>query len=195
MMMENGISMEYTDGYMEQEEEWEREGLLDPAWEKQQKKVCIPFSVPILRIKAVNNRLKVIISGLDVCGTQIVISTFFFEYFLDSPTSRQHHPKCECYADHSNFNKNQAPLPFVSRHRIVQSKRSAVQFAQAILPKSWSISRKTNLKITRIQTSIVLNYSLALNPLILLSCLNKFSQFFPLVETRALSTARLAFIM
>lgn len=29
----------YGDGYMEQEEEWEREGLLDPAWEKQQKKV------------------------------------------------------------------------------------------------------------------------------------------------------------
>ncbi|XP_065210560.1 alpha-actinin, sarcomeric isoform X1 [Planococcus citri] len=28
----------YGDGYMEQEEEWEREGLLDPAWEKQQKK-------------------------------------------------------------------------------------------------------------------------------------------------------------
>jgi len=27
--------------YMEQEEEWEREGLLDPAWEKQQKKVRI----------------------------------------------------------------------------------------------------------------------------------------------------------
>uniref|UniRef100_T1JJA3 Uncharacterized protein n=1 Tax=Strigamia maritima TaxID=126957 RepID=T1JJA3_STRMM len=26
------------DGYMEQEEEWEREGLLDPAWEKQQRK-------------------------------------------------------------------------------------------------------------------------------------------------------------
>jgi len=29
----------FVDGYMEQEEEWEREGLLDPAWEKQQKKV------------------------------------------------------------------------------------------------------------------------------------------------------------
>lgn len=29
------------DGYMEQEEEWEREGLLDPAWEKQQKKVSV----------------------------------------------------------------------------------------------------------------------------------------------------------
>ncbi|RWS10034.1 Alpha-actinin: sarcomeric-like protein, partial [Dinothrombium tinctorium] len=27
-----------VDGYMEQEEEWEREGLLDPAWEKQQRK-------------------------------------------------------------------------------------------------------------------------------------------------------------
>ena len=23
-----------------QDEEWEREGLLDPAWEKQQRKVC-----------------------------------------------------------------------------------------------------------------------------------------------------------
>ncbi|KAG5867435.1 hypothetical protein JTB14_037447 [Gonioctena quinquepunctata] len=30
------------DGYMEQEEEWEREGLLDPAWEKQQKKITEP---------------------------------------------------------------------------------------------------------------------------------------------------------
>ncbi|XP_076319488.1 alpha-actinin-like isoform X1 [Tachypleus tridentatus] len=28
----------YRDGYMEPEEEWEREGLLDPAWEKQQRK-------------------------------------------------------------------------------------------------------------------------------------------------------------
>lgn len=40
-MEQNGL---YADGvydengYMEQEEEWEREGLLDPAWEKQQKK-------------------------------------------------------------------------------------------------------------------------------------------------------------
>lgn len=34
----------YGDGYMEPEEEWEREGLLDPAWEKQQKKVCVIFS-------------------------------------------------------------------------------------------------------------------------------------------------------
>lgn len=38
-MGENGYSMDYGDAYMEQEEEWEREGLLDPAWEKQQKKV------------------------------------------------------------------------------------------------------------------------------------------------------------
>ena len=27
--------------YMEPEEEWEREGLLDPAWEKQQRKVSL----------------------------------------------------------------------------------------------------------------------------------------------------------
>lgn len=31
----------YQDEYMEQEDEWEREGLLDPAWEKQQKKVLV----------------------------------------------------------------------------------------------------------------------------------------------------------
>ncbi|KPI92492.1 Alpha-actinin-2 [Papilio xuthus] len=42
-MMDNGVITNnydgvYGDGYMEQEEEWEREGLLDPAWEKQQKK-------------------------------------------------------------------------------------------------------------------------------------------------------------
>ena len=25
---------------MQQEEDWDREGLLDPAWERQQRKVC-----------------------------------------------------------------------------------------------------------------------------------------------------------
>lgn len=39
-MEQNGLYAEYDENaYMEQEEEWEREGLLDPAWEKQQKKV------------------------------------------------------------------------------------------------------------------------------------------------------------
>lgn len=46
-MNNNGGSMPVgqanQDGYMEQEEEWEREGLLDPAWEKQQRKVCWSF--------------------------------------------------------------------------------------------------------------------------------------------------------
>ena len=41
MMMGTGLQPVYQDGYyMQQEEEWNREGLLDPAWEKQQKKVC-----------------------------------------------------------------------------------------------------------------------------------------------------------
>ena len=31
-------------GYMEQDEEWEREGLLDPAWEKQQRKVSVQMA-------------------------------------------------------------------------------------------------------------------------------------------------------
>lgn len=45
-MMENGGYVGQYGGeenYMEQEEEWEREGLLDPAWEKQQKKVSSPW--------------------------------------------------------------------------------------------------------------------------------------------------------
>ena len=42
-MYQDGIPPGYyqDDEYMGQEEEWEREGLLDPAWEKQQKKVII----------------------------------------------------------------------------------------------------------------------------------------------------------
>lgn len=37
------------DGYMEPEEEWEREGLLDPAWEKQQRKVS-SFALSFARL-------------------------------------------------------------------------------------------------------------------------------------------------
>ena len=36
-----GSHMQEENMYMEQEEEWEREGLLDPAWEKQQRKVIV----------------------------------------------------------------------------------------------------------------------------------------------------------
>ena len=39
MMNQDGYGMGFPEDYMEQEEEWEREGLLDPAWEKQQRKV------------------------------------------------------------------------------------------------------------------------------------------------------------
>lgn len=38
-MVEMTTMMDANGVYMEQEEEWEREGLLDPAWEKQQRKV------------------------------------------------------------------------------------------------------------------------------------------------------------
>lgn len=34
-----GAPLDSDAAYMEQEDEWEREGLLDPAWEKQQRKV------------------------------------------------------------------------------------------------------------------------------------------------------------
>lgn len=56
MMMENGMITNnydglYADGYMEQEEEWERDGLLDPAWEKQQKKVSFKMIFYIFKYK------------------------------------------------------------------------------------------------------------------------------------------------
>lgn len=44
MMMDNGYPGDFGLDYMEQEEEWEREGLLDPAWEKQQKKVSFQLT-------------------------------------------------------------------------------------------------------------------------------------------------------
>ncbi|XP_046337527.1 alpha-actinin, sarcomeric-like isoform X2 [Haliotis rufescens] len=45
---------EYFDGYMEEEEEWDREGLLDPAWEKQQKKTFTAWCNSHLRKAGTN---------------------------------------------------------------------------------------------------------------------------------------------
>lgn len=56
MITTDGYNNVDYDGYMEQEEEWEREGLLDPAWEKQQKKV-------INKIKHLTNNITL------VCGS------------------------------------------------------------------------------------------------------------------------------
>ena len=53
-MMSSSVSANPVAGYdnngqyMEQEEEWEREGLLDPAWEKQQRKVSLPVSLSLV---------------------------------------------------------------------------------------------------------------------------------------------------
>lgn len=54
--MENGLVA--VDGYMEPEEEWEREGLLDPAWEKQQKKVSRRCRVSVVRLRPDPTRSK-----------------------------------------------------------------------------------------------------------------------------------------
>lgn len=60
MMEQNGMyAAEYDENgaYMEQEEEWEREGLLDPAWEKQQKKVSesdVTWTLSAMRCDAMN---------------------------------------------------------------------------------------------------------------------------------------------
>jgi len=39
---------EYEDpnAYMQQEEDWDREGLLDPAWERQQERPSPPGAIP-----------------------------------------------------------------------------------------------------------------------------------------------------
>lgn len=36
----NTYTMTTTEDYMTQEDDWDRDLLLDPAWEKQQRKVC-----------------------------------------------------------------------------------------------------------------------------------------------------------
>lgn len=53
MMEQNGVYADQYDenGYMDQEDEWEREGLLDPAWEKQQKKVSVTSSWILMKIQ------------------------------------------------------------------------------------------------------------------------------------------------
>lgn len=83
-MMENGYSMDYGDAYMEQEEEWEREGLLDPAWEKQQKKVSLTIIVYILLLLFFSIFSNILLVLLDFFFTSInclqnkVIKIFFY---------------------------------------------------------------------------------------------------------------------
>lgn len=48
----NQFGSAMNDVYMEQEEEWEREGLLDPAWEKQQRKVGQVWSFCIEKLQS-----------------------------------------------------------------------------------------------------------------------------------------------
>lgn len=48
----NTIVIKMSDMYMEQEDQWDREVLLDPAWEKQQKKVSYDTSRRLLVYEA-----------------------------------------------------------------------------------------------------------------------------------------------
>lgn len=41
MQYNNTYMMSTTQDYMIQEDDWDRDLLLDPAWEKQQRKVCL----------------------------------------------------------------------------------------------------------------------------------------------------------
>lgn len=57
----------FVDGYMEQEEEWEREGLLDPAWEKQQKKVLSTWNFNSFAIISYPGIHNIITLSIGVC--------------------------------------------------------------------------------------------------------------------------------
>lgn len=54
MMMENTVHYDngYEGEYMLQEEEWDRDMLLDPAWEQQQRKASHTVQQPITRPSA-----------------------------------------------------------------------------------------------------------------------------------------------
>lgn len=44
----NSYTIHQDEAYMTQEEGWDRDLLLDPAWEKQQRKVRLDTEVPLL---------------------------------------------------------------------------------------------------------------------------------------------------
>jgi hypothetical protein len=48
MMYDGGTGYYQDDEYMVQEDDWDREGLLDPAWERQQKKVRLRIARIVL---------------------------------------------------------------------------------------------------------------------------------------------------
>lgn len=77
MMEQNGYAVDYGDAYMEQEEEWEREGLLDPAWEKQQKKVMqqhnhfIPVSIFAFHLLFLSSNLVIFVQFISSAFTTV----------------------------------------------------------------------------------------------------------------------------
>lgn len=59
--------MEQYDGeeaYMQQEDDWDRDLLLDPAWEKQQRKVRATSSLPTFPARC---------QGAEVLGARLII--------------------------------------------------------------------------------------------------------------------------
>lgn len=84
MYEQNGGYPVDADGYMEQEEEWEREGLLDPAWEKQQKKVSVKKSVYYIILHKTTN------------STQLSTRSFAIQFFLARYFAHNSLQICEC---------------------------------------------------------------------------------------------------
>ena len=76
----NNIDHQYGDGYMEQEEEWEREGLLDPAWEKQQKKVRYFFPLIFFLFTKVDAIIFITLHIFNIMFEFILIP--FLNYFI-----------------------------------------------------------------------------------------------------------------
>ena len=88
-------------GYMEQEEEWEREGLLDPAWEKQQRKVInhMPVYFIFLIVFYVYSTISVTVSSF----TQFLFFSLFEKDFCF----------CICFCmEKSKPNASQSPVCF-----------------------------------------------------------------------------------
>lgn len=77
--IEPGVQYNYVydeDEYMIQEEEWDRDLLLDPAWEKQQRKVrgpcraCVPVPAGVLHGHHQQSRLTRSPRGM-MCGPRV----------------------------------------------------------------------------------------------------------------------------
>lgn len=119
MMMSNGV-------YMEQEEEWEREGLLDPAWEKQQRKVKKKNSKPHMCQRDICLPKKCVYIGARLSATVHFIIIFNISFLRVFP--RHHFYCCDASFCKGMFIELRAKRAAAARHNAHRPSATSLGF-------------------------------------------------------------------